>query len=121
VASSFTVVTGHEACYGNAIDWTRLSASTETLVVLMGLAALPRIARTLIEHGRAFSTTVSVVRAGTTRFQATITGRLNAIAGEASAMAPPAVIVVGDVVHLRERIQWFTEIDDIERRATAHA
>jgi uroporphyrin-III C-methyltransferase len=121
VASSFTVVTGHAACYGNAVDWTRLSASTETLVVLMGLGALPRIARTLIAHGRAPSTPVAVVRAGTTRSQATITGRLDEIAERAWAVAPPAVIVIGDVVRLRERIQWFSEMDDIEQRAIAHA
>jgi uroporphyrin-III C-methyltransferase len=121
VASSFTVVTGHEACYGNAVDWTRLSASTETLVVLMGLGALPRIARTLIAHGRAPSTPAAVVRGGTTRSQATITGRLDDIAERASEVAPPAVIVIGDVVRLRERIQWFREMDPGERRATAHA
>jgi hypothetical protein len=36
-------------------------------------------------------------------------------------VAPPAVIVIGDVVRLRERIQWFSEMDDIEQRAIAHA
>jgi uroporphyrin-III C-methyltransferase len=121
VASSFTVVTGHEACYGNGVDWTRLSASTETLVILMGLGALARIARTLMLHGRAPSTPVAVVRAGTTRAQATITGRLDDIGERAAAVSPPAVIVIGDVVLLRDRIQWFSEVDVVEQRATAHA
>ena len=121
VASSFTVVTGHEACDGNAVDWTRLSASTETLVVLMGLAALPRIALTLIAHGRAPSTPVAVVHAATTSSQVTITGRLDDIAERAADVAPPAVIVIGDVVRLRERLRWFSELDEVQPPATAHA
>ena len=121
VASAFTVVTGHEACYGNAVDWTRLSASTETLVVLMGLGALPRIARTLIAHGRAPSTPVAVVRAATTASQVTITGRLDDIAERVAEVPPPAVVVIGDVVRLRERIRWFSELDEVHKRETAHA
>ncbi len=121
LASSFTVVTGHEACYGTAVDWRRLSAPTETLVVLMGLAALPQIARTLIAHGRASSTPVAVVRAATTASQVTLTGRLDDIADRAADVAPPAVIVIGDVVRLRERIRWFSELDEVQRPAIAHA
>jgi uroporphyrin-III C-methyltransferase len=120
VASSFTVVTGHEACYGTAVDWRRLAASTETLVVLMGLAALPRIARTLTAHGRAPSTPVAVVHAATTPSQVTTTGRLDDIADRAAGVAPPAVIVIGDVVRLRGRLRWFSELEEVQRRATAH-
>ena len=121
LASSFTVVTGHEACYGTAVDWPRLSASTETLVVLMGLAALPQIARTLIAHGRAPSTPVAVVRAATTTSQVTLTGRLDDIADRAADVAPPAVIIIGDVVRLRERIRWFSELDEVPQPAIVHA
>jgi siroheme synthase len=102
------------------VDWPRLSASTETLVVLMGLAALPQIARTLIAHGRASSTPVAVVRAATTASQVTLTGRLDDIADRAADVAPPAVIVIGDVVRLRERIRWFSELHEVPQPAIAH-
>src|SRR5438034_3879634 len=65
VASSFAVVTGHEGC-GKAragVDWARLATAVDTLVVLMGVAALPRIARELIARGRAPHTPVEIGRA----------------------------------------------------------
>lgn len=121
VASSFTVVTGHEACDSASVDWARLASSTDTIVVLMGLAALPRIAQTLIAHGRARSTPVALVRAGTTREQTTITGRLDDIAARADGLLPPVVIVIGDVVRLRDRLRWFDELEEPTEPAAAMA
>src|SRR5438876_8090614 len=68
VAASFAVVTGHEeACKREAsVDWARLARAADTLVVLMGVGALPRIARELIAHGRPPATPVALVRWGTT-------------------------------------------------------
>ena len=62
-----------------------------------------------MEHGRSPDTPVAVIRRGTVAEQKTLTGTLNNIArisGE-SDMKPPAIIVVGDVVHLREELNWF--------------
>jgi uroporphyrinogen III methyltransferase/synthase len=112
-AASFAVVTGHEendkqrAC----VDWARLARATDTLVILMGLKSLPRIARTLVANGRPASTPVALVRWGTTEIQATVTGTLADIAVRAqrARLEPPVVAVIGDVVALRERLAWFAE------------
>src|SRR5437016_5672259 len=109
VASSFAVVTGHEGC-GKAragVDWARLATAVDTLVVLMGVAALPRIARELIAHGRAPQTPVALVRWGTTDWQTVLTGRLDDIGARAAALEPPVVIVIGEVVGLAGRLAWF--------------
>jgi uroporphyrin-III C-methyltransferase len=110
-ASSFAVVTGHEddGKGASCVDWARLATAVDTLVILMGTRALPRIARALLEAGRAADTPVACVRWGTTDAQETIVGRLDEIATRTAAieLAPPVVIVVGDVVALRERLAWF--------------
>ena len=73
------------------------------------MRSLPRIAAALLEAGRAPDTPVALVRWGTTDAQETVVGRLDEIAPLAAAvrLAPPVVIVVGDVVGLRERLAWF--------------
>lgn len=113
VARSFAVVTGHEEAGGRAarVDWPRLATSVDTLVVLMGVAALPRIARMLMAHGRPAGTPVALVRWGTTDLQETLTGRLDDIAARAARvrLEPPVVAVIGDVVGLRRHLQWFPE------------
>ena len=113
VASSFTVVTGHESGTGGAssVDWARLARGSDTLVVLMGVESLPRIVRELIAHGRPATTPVALVRSGTTSAQETVTGTLRDIAARAARaqLEPPVVIVVGDVVALRDRLQWFDD------------
>ena len=110
-ASSFAVVTGHEddSKDESAVDWARLATAVDTLVVLMGTRSLPRIASALLEAGRAPDTPVALVRWGTTDAQETVVGRLDQIAALAAAvgLAPPVVIVIGDVVNLRERLAWF--------------
>ena len=75
----------------------------------MGLESLPRIARQLIAAGRPATTPVALVRWGTTSAQETLTGTLRDIAARAARarLEPPVVIVVGDVVALRDRLQWF--------------
>jgi uroporphyrin-III C-methyltransferase len=115
VAASFAVVTGHEACEASRVDWARLATGVDTLVILMGVSALPRIARTLIAHGRPPCTPVAVVNSGATARQVTLVDRLDRIAARAADVAPPAVIVIGEVVRLRDRLAWF------ERRAWAQS
>jgi len=89
----------------------RLARAVDTLVVLMGVQSLPRIARELIEHGRPSATPVALVRWGTTNVQETITGTLGDIAALAARarLEPPVVIVIGEVVALRDRLQWFDD------------
>lgn len=110
LASSFAVVTGHEDPEkdGAGVDWARLATAVDTLVVLMAGTSLPRIAATLMAHGRPPNTPVALIRWGTTEAQETVVGTLgDIVAGAAAAgLAPPVVAVIGAVVRLRERLEW---------------
>jgi len=118
-ASSVTIVTGHEALPPHAtrtthhgkIDWPALAQLRGTLVVLMGLKNLPHIASTLIAHECSPHTPAAVVSRGTTPRQQTVLGTLATIAAlvEDAAICPPAVIVIGEVAALRERLNWFEQ------------
>jgi uroporphyrinogen III methyltransferase/synthase len=108
VASSFAVVTGHEDDRKSfsRVDWTRLATAVDTLVILMGLENLPRIARALQKAGRAAETPAAVIERGATTGQRVVVGRLDTITMRVAAagVRSPAVIVVGDVVALRPRL-----------------
>jgi uroporphyrinogen III methyltransferase / synthase len=103
-------VTGHEdpEKEKSAIDWEAL-AKIESLVFLMGVKNLAGIAANLIGKGKPPSTPVALVRRGTTPDQETLAGTLGDIAGmaEEAKFSPPAILVVGDVVRLRERLNWY--------------
>ncbi|MGE5508820.1 MAG: uroporphyrinogen-III C-methyltransferase [Chitinophagales bacterium] len=111
VASSFSVITGHEDPQKavSALKWDKLATATDTLVFLMGMENLPGIVERLKENGRPASTPVALVRWGTTLRQETLTGTLGDIVAraEAQAFGSPAVIVVGEVVNLRPVLNWF--------------
>ncbi|MGH7846965.1 MAG: uroporphyrinogen-III C-methyltransferase [Candidatus Binatia bacterium] len=108
LSSSFAVITGHEACKAKAsVDWGLLAKSVDTLVVLMGLKSLPRIAANLIEHGRPAETPVALIRAGTTEEQQVIIGTLADIGPQCAKLRPPVLAVVGEVVKLSESLRWF--------------
>jgi uroporphyrinogen III methyltransferase/synthase len=93
---------------GEKVDWSAY-ADDRTLVLLSGVGLVGEIARELIAAGRSPQTPVAMTRVGTTTEQATVTSTLEHIAADARAarMAPPAVIVVGKVVDLRETLSWF--------------
>ncbi len=109
--STVAFVTGHEdpTKAESSIDWASLAQGIGTLVFFMGVKNLPRIVEQLIAHGRSPDTPVALVRWGTTSRQATLTGTLSGIAGRAQAarFKAPAIIVVGEVVRLREKMRWF--------------
>ena len=86
-------------------------ASADTLVVLMGVAHLREIANDLMNSGRSVETPAAVIRWGTYNGQQTVTGTLGSIAFEAerAGMRAPAVIIIGEVVRLRERLNWFEQ------------
>ncbi len=107
-ASSFAVVTGHEAIKSKStVDWAKLATAVDTLVILMGLHNLPAIVAKLLAHGRSPNTPVAVIRQGTTQQQATVTGTLADIVERSIAIKAPALIVVGDVVRLKGTLDWF--------------
>jgi uroporphyrinogen III methyltransferase / synthase len=107
-ASSFAVVTGHEARKAqSSIDWAKLATAVDTLVILMGLRNLPAIVAKLTAHGRSPATPVALIRWGTTNEQETVTGTLADIVEKSAALKAPVLIVVGDVVNLRDKLDWF--------------
>lgn len=110
LASGFHVVTGHDCLHSTGTPWDVLATSTQTLVVLMGMGHLRAIASRLISCGRAIDTPVAVIRWGTTSSQQVVVGALCTIADEVETrqLQSPAVIVIGDVVKLRETLDWFS-------------
>jgi uroporphyrinogen III methyltransferase/synthase len=109
--ASFAVVTGHRdaARPWTSIRWDRLATAVDTLVVLMGMRNLDKIAAALIAEGRAADTPVAVVMEAATARQRVVVAPLAEIAERArsAGLAAPAVVVVGDVVRLRDELAWF--------------
>ncbi|MFH1241093.1 MAG: uroporphyrinogen-III C-methyltransferase [Pseudomonadota bacterium] len=110
-ASTVAFVTGHEdpTKQGSDIAWDKLSTGVGTLVFLMGVGRLPEIAEALMAHGRSPDTPTAVIQRGTVAAQKTLVGPLRDIAGIAkdNDVRPPGIIVVGEVVRLREELNWF--------------
>jgi uroporphyrinogen III methyltransferase/synthase len=111
IASAVALVTGHEdPAKGEAeLDWQALARFPGTLVLYMGVRALPAITAALIEAGRPPAEPAAVIEAGTLPSQRTLTGTLATIAADAAAagVRAPAITVIGDVVALGERLSWF--------------
>ena len=106
VTTAFTVVAGHTGGSDSNIDWEAISR-IGTIVFLMGVEHLPEIIQQLIAHGREAVTPVALIREGTTLNQLVITGTLADIVEKSQDIRPPAVLIVGDVVHLHEQLGWF--------------
>lgn len=111
IATSFAVVTGHEdpAKPASSIRWNKISTAVDTLIFLMGVENLPKITAKLIEHGRDKNTPAAIIRRGTKPDQQVLTATLESIAAEVAEknISPPAILVVGEVVNLRDKISWF--------------
>jgi uroporphyrin-III C-methyltransferase len=95
LSSRVTVVTGH-----GELDAEALASTPGTLVVFMGLAALPRLAAALVAAGRDPATPAAVIGRGTLPDQAVATGTLAEIGALARTLPSPALVVIGDVVAL---------------------
>jgi uroporphyrinogen III methyltransferase / synthase len=106
-------VTGHEdpTKETSNVAWDKIATGIGTLVFLMGVGNLSKIAASLMEHGRSPDTPVAVIRAGTIPGQRTVTGSLGNIAdlAQQEKIKPPAIIVVGEVVGLRKELNWFEQ------------
>lgn len=114
VATSFAVVTGHEdPTKGRSnMRWDKLATGVDTLVFLMGIANLPRITQKLIENGRSADTPAAVIRWGTKPEQRVLVTTVGRAAEDVQrvGLKPPAIFLVGDVVKLRDRLQWFDRL-----------
>ncbi|OCS92442.1 uroporphyrinogen-III C-methyltransferase [Caryophanon latum] len=111
-ASSFAIVTGHmREGKDDAIKWANLAQGVDTLAIYMGVGNLPYITSQLMNNGKAKTTPVALIHWGTSHNQQTVTGTLETIVdivAEAN-IANPSMIVVGDVVKVRDKIQWFEQ------------
>ena len=110
VSSSVAFLTGTNSVDNHDVSRTLANLSAaETIVILMGISNLRQITAELIACGRAPETRAAIIRWGTYETQQTITGSLQTIADEAESarMRPPGLIIIGEVVRLRERLKWF--------------
>ncbi len=109
--STVTFITGHEdpTKKDSSLNWKALADNSGTLVFLMGVKNLPNIVNRLAENGMNADTPAALVRWGTTTRQQAVTGTLSTIIEnvKAAGLKAPCIIVVGDVVSLREKMQWF--------------
>ena len=111
--ASFTVVTGHEepGKETSNINWPRLAQDPGTLVFLMGVGNLPQIVENLVKHGKDAQTPIALIRWGTRPEQRVVTGVLSNIVEvvEKAGIKSPAIIIIGQVVTLRDTLRWFED------------
>lgn len=114
VATSFAVITGHEdPTKGKSnMRWDKLATGVDTLVFLMGVANLPHITQELIENGRPADTPAAVIRWGTKPEQEVLITTVGKAAEDVrrTGLKPPAIFIVGEVVKLRDKLQWFDKL-----------
>lgn len=108
ISSSFHVITGHK-CDDTDLDWEQLSKLSGTIIFLMGVKSAYSISKNLIKYGKDPKTPTAVVMKGTTSDQKTAICHLEDLsrAIEKEEIQNPAVIIIGNVVNLKEKIDWF--------------
>lgn len=111
--SSFAIITGHEdpTKDESSIAWDKISTGIGTLVFLMGVGNLPFIVKNLVDNGRSADTPVALIRWGTRPEQEVLTGTLSDIVQKVrdAGFTSPAIIIVGEVVKLRDTLSWFEQ------------
>jgi uroporphyrin-III C-methyltransferase len=110
LSSSVVIVTGHEDAQKeeNVVRWRELAKAVDTIVILMGVGSLQKIVNELIAGGASKDTEVAIIESGTTEKQKLLLGKLDNIVGKVkqSNIKPPAVIVIGKVAVLAEKLGW---------------
>lgn len=108
-AQACIFVTGHLKDGSMNLDWGALARPRQTVVVYMGLLALPVLCEKLMEHGMPPETPIAVIQQGTTPHQRVATATLATMPEVATAaqLKAPTLIIVGEVVKLREKLDWF--------------
>ncbi|MCW5660828.1 MAG: uroporphyrinogen-III C-methyltransferase [Burkholderiaceae bacterium] len=123
LAQSCLFVTGHLKDGSCDLDWPALARPRQTLVIYMGLGGLAEICTQLISHGLPATTPAAVVEQGTTLDQRVVSATLADLSArvEHAELRSPCLIIVGEVVRLREQLAWFGERADGQVRAPALA
>jgi len=110
---SFAVITAHDKSQEGQpkLNWASLATGIDTIAFYMGISNLPYIAENLIKHGKPTDTPVILIRWGTFGRQETLEGTLENIADKAKTanFANPAITLVGKIVSLREKLNWFEQ------------
>jgi len=109
-SQSCLFLTGHFKDGTIDFEWSKLIVEKQTIVIYMGLLSLPELTLNLIKHGMKKSMPVAVIENGTTKNQKVITGELSNIKGKVirAKIKSPALIIVGTVVNLRDKLNWFS-------------
>jgi uroporphyrin-III C-methyltransferase/precorrin-2 dehydrogenase/sirohydrochlorin ferrochelatase len=108
-AHACVFVTGHLQDGSVDLDWSALARPRQTVVIYMGVAAMPEICRQLIKHGLPDDMPAAIVQRATTPRQRVVSGSLRTLPtfAAAAAIQAPALIIVGEVVKLRRKLEWF--------------
>nr|WP_222105134.1 uroporphyrinogen-III C-methyltransferase [Denitromonas halophila] len=108
-AQSCTFATGHLQDGTADLDWAALARPHQTVVIYMGIGALPQISKQLIAHGVPADTPAAAVQNGTTDHQRTVVATLGTLADALAdaGLRPPALLIVGQVVKLHHRLDWY--------------
>lgn len=106
-------ITGHLKDGTLDLDWESMARPRQTVVIYMGLVGLPQICEKLIEHGVSPDMPAAVVQQGTTQKQRVVTATLRdlAVKVEQAGIKAPCLTIIGEVVKLRERLNWFEPAD----------
>jgi uroporphyrin-III C-methyltransferase/precorrin-2 dehydrogenase/sirohydrochlorin ferrochelatase len=115
-AQSCVFATGHLKDGTVNLDWAALARPRQTVVIYMGLAGLAEILRQLARHGLPAATPAAAVQSGTTRQQRVVTGTLSTLPDLVAAvgLASPVLLIVGEVVKLHRRLDWFAPVPSAE-------
>jgi len=109
--ASVAFVTGHEdpTKPESKVHWDKISTGIGTLVFFMGMKNLKNIVENLVAHGRNAETPVALIQWGTRTDQRVVTGTLKDIVRKVddAKLGPPAIIIVGEVVKLRQKLNWY--------------
>lgn len=108
-AQSALFVTGHLKAEAADMDWSTLARGNQTLVIYMGLMKSSTIAQQLIEHGRNALTSIAIIERGTQSSQKVFRGQLSELPQLAAHAESPSLIVIGEVVALADKLQWFND------------
>lgn len=108
VSPEFHVFTGHRKGGEFHLEFDKIAPLEGTIVFLMGVGKLPEITHGLISHGKDKNTPIALIEKGTTAYQRVTTGTLENIVelAEEKGVVPPAIIIVGEVVNLRDKFKW---------------
>lgn len=120
-AQSALFITGHLKEESDQLDWSTLARGKQTLVIYMGLMKSQHIQNQLIQHGRSNDTPVAIIERGTQTSQRVLKGSLQELAKLASQAESPSLIVVGEVVRLSEKLNWFNKTQQRDHPVAQYA